>query len=221
MERQATLQLFPSSAAPRERRRFLEPVKPERVELRRLRRAVRRGHRVSLETVDVPWEPDGPDELTALGDLADCELTIVTRSSKLVDQLGLLVDLDWRCTVTVDMLLASLDPFLVRRLEPGAEDPRARLRAVATLASEGLAVRLICAPWRPGLNDREPGLRALLSAARQAGAQDVAASLAEARSSRFFRRLSGRALEEAEKGLADFRRLRLEYGFPRPVAGRG
>jgi DNA repair photolyase len=159
------------------------------------------------------------------------EVSITTRSPKIVDDLDLLVELDRRCSVSVDVTLASLDPFLVRRLEPGAPggaDARARLRMVARLAAEGIAVRLVCTPWRPGLNDGEPALRALVAAARQAGAQDVVPGPLSARPSRLARlrgALTGRAAavipEGAEAGLAVLRRLRLEYGFPRLVAGRG
>ena len=102
---------------------------------------------------------------------------------------------------------------------------------VARLAAEGIAVRLVCTPWRPGLNDGEPALRALVAAARQAGAQDVVPGPLSARPSRLARlrgALTGRATavvperaEGAEAGLAVLRRLRLEYGFPRLMAGRG
>jgi DNA repair photolyase len=155
-------------------------------------------------------------------------VSIATRSPKILDDLDLLVELDRRCSVSVDVTLAALDPFLVRRLEPGAADARSRLRMVARLAVEGIAVRLVCTPWRPGLNDGEPALRALVAAARQAGAQDVVPGPLSARPSRLARlrgAFTGRATavvpEGAEAGLAVLRRLRLEYGFPRLVAGRG
>lgn len=191
-----------------------------------LHRAARRGEPVSLGTAEDPYAPpaDSRSPLAALRQSEGLEVAVTTRSPEILRDLDLLVDLDRRCSVTVDMVLAALDPFLVRRLEPGAPDPKARLRAVARLAAEGIAVRLVCTPLREGLNDKEGALRPLFAAAREAGALDVVP--VQDRPLRFarLRALSRWHLPESagfDARLAVFRRLRLEHGFPRPVAGRG
>lgn len=192
-----------------------------------LRRAARRGDPIALGTAEDPYAPSAEagvrSPLASLRQHEGLEVSVITRSPEILRDLDLLVDLDRRCSVTVGMVLAALDPFLVRRLEPEAADPKARLRAVTRLAAEGLAVCIVCAPLRSGLNDSERALRPLFAAAREAGAQDVVP--ASDRPTRFARLrgvLSLRSHQaDADAHLAVFRRLRLEHGFPRPVAGRG
>lgn len=220
MSHQAVLPLvsFPTPA-PLERRKPIDPPA-----FRELHRAVRRGRQVVLGTAAAPYGPGA--DLTELGGCEGLEVAITTQSPAILDDLERLVELDRRCAVTVDMVLAAVDPFLVRRLEPGAADAKARLRAVAGLAAEGIAVRLLCTPLSPGLNDRESALRAFMAAARDAGASDVLAGTAPEPTSRFVRLrdiLTGRRAPEADLDprLAVFRRLKLEFGFPRLSAGRG
>jgi DNA repair photolyase len=200
-----------------------------------LRRAARRGHPIALGTAEDPYAPAADSDhvrspLAALAGFEGLEVAVTTRSPEILRDLGLLAELDRRCAVTVDMLLAALDPFLVRRLEPRAptkdsNDPKARLRAVARLAAEGIAVRIVCTPLQPGLNDTERALRPLFAAAREANAHDVLP--APDRPTRLARLRGALPLHRRhdpaafDRRLAAFRRLRLEYGFPRPMAGRG
>jgi len=218
MSRQAVLPLVSFPAADPISRR--KPIDPPAAQELRLRRAVRHGRQVALGTAAAPYIPGA--ELTALRGVEGLEVAITTRSPAILDDLERLVDLDRRCSVTVDMVLAAVDPFLVRRLEPGAADARSRLRAVAGLAAEGIAVRVLCTPLSPGLNDRESALRALLAAARDVGALDVLLPTAEPRQiSRLARLLGRRAPQSEAPHLAVFRRLKLEFGFPRLASGRG
>lgn len=169
---------------------------------RKLLRAVRRGEPVALGTAARPWDPEDRSPLEALRHADGLKVSIVTRSPALLRDLGLLADLDRRCSVLVDVAIPAADPELARRIEPRAPDPAERLRLVARLAEEGIAVRVLW-PVLPGANDGEEVLRDLLAAAREAGAWDVVAAG------------SSRRLPAA------FRRLRLEQGFPRAMAGRG
>lgn len=204
--------LFPLSSfsetpeAPARIRLRLPRVSPEA----RLRRAALRGGPVTLGTPDAPYEPYGRSPLAALEGIEGLEIAIVTRSPQIVGELDLLADLDRRCSVTVDLLIPAADALLAWKLEPDGPAPRARLEAVARLAAEGIAVRVLC-PLVAGVNDGEAALRKLLAAAREAGACDVR-PLRERH--RWLRR------EPAADG-ATFWRLRLEYGFPREMAGRG
>jgi DNA repair photolyase len=179
----------------------------------RLRRSALRGGPVTLGTPAAPYEPDGDSPLAALAGLEELEISVVTRSPEIVRELALLADLDRRCPVTVDLLIPAADAVLAWKMEPDGPAPRARLEAVARLAAEGIAVRVLC-PLVAGVNDGEPALRKLLTAAREAGAWDVC-SLPAAR--RRFPRLR----PEPAPGEATFRRLRLENGFPRELSGRG
>jgi DNA repair photolyase len=166
----------------------------------RLRRAALRGGPVVLGTPADPYRPAGRSPLAALEGIEGLKISVVTRSPEIVGELDLLADLDRRCSVTVDLLLDGEGPAL-----------RARLEAVARLAAEGIAVRVLC-PLVAGINDGETNLRNLLAAARDAGAWDVH-PLPTSRS-RF---------RPSPETTADttFRRLRLEYGFPREMPGRG
>lgn len=167
----------------------------------RLQRAARRGGPVALGTPAAPYEPAGRSPLAALEGIDGLEITVVTRSPEIVRELDLLADLDRRCFVTVEMMASVTDPVLAWKLE-----------AVARLAAEGIAVRVLC-PQAAGADDGEAALRKLLAAAREAGAWDVRALAAPRK------RLSLRP--KATDTLTTFRRLRLEYGFPREMAGRG
>ena len=99
-------------------------------------------------------------------------------------------------------LLADLDrrhSVTVRMIVPDNEDPAARMQAVRTLAAEGIATSLLLP-----VADRD-----LLEQAWEAGAWDVEIDVS--------------SVKRAERAplLEDFRRLRLEHGFPRGVPGRG
>src|SRR5919106_3577008 len=120
-----------------------EPVRQEAPpwELR-LRRAARKGGPVVLGTAEEPY--NGGASLASLLRFEGLEVSITARSPEILRDLDVLVELDRKGSVTVDMVLAAVDPFLSRRLEPRLEqktaDPKARLQAVARLAAEGIAV---------------------------------------------------------------------------------
>jgi len=75
-----------------------------------------------------------------------------------------------RNDVTVHFSIIAVDVPLVRKLEPKSPVPPVRLRALAALAKAGLRAGVLIAPVLPGLTDDVPHLRALLRAAREAGA---------------------------------------------------
>ena len=169
-------------------------------------------------------------------------LSLTTRSPLVLRDLDLLTELDRRHAVTVNVPIPALEPNLERALEPETPAPEERLRALAALAAEGLTARLLIRPLAPAINDSAESLVPLLAAAREAGAVDAVAHCLELRGAartRFldwlaaehprlvarYRGLYGRrgALRQADKNrtLKEFRRLRLEHGFPRRRPGRG
>jgi len=91
---------------------------------------------------------------------------LVTRDS---DLLGELAKFE---AAAVYVSITSLDPGLVRSLEPRSSLPAMRLDAVRRLSEAGVPVGVIVAPTIPGLNDQE--IPAILSAAADAGAVSAA-----------------------------------------------
>jgi len=162
---------------------------------RRLRKAVLRREPVSLGTAAAPYEPAAGRQASPLEALLKeegLEVSITTATPRILREIDLLADLDRRHSVTVRMAV------------PLPEDPEPRMRAVRALAAEGVATSVLLS----GAAGEEQ-LRALLQKAWEAGAWDVEIDAGSSRRS------------EKTFLLATFRRLRLEYGFPRGVPGRG
>ena len=169
---------------------------------KQLRRSAARGHHIVLGTAEQPYEPLilGGAPLIALRGFEDLELTITTRSPEIGEQTGLLAELDQRHAVTVDVLIAACDVE--------GSDLREQLRAASALAAEGLTTRLlVCEPAAitEGEVPRrvEAGVPRLFESARQHLVYDVLP----------------RGGTEVWRRLVE--RLRLEYGFPRRLPGRG
>lgn len=97
-------------------------------------------------------------------------LGIITKSALIARDAALLAQLNERHHLSVHISLASLDAPLLRQLEPRTPIPAARLRAMRILADAGVPVGLLMAPILPGLTDDRDAMRALLLAAREAGA---------------------------------------------------
>jgi DNA repair photolyase len=172
---------------------------PVEVMERRVRRAALRREPVVLGTAAAPYEPPahGESPLRTLLPLADgLEVAVTTATPRILGELELLAELDRRHSVTV-RITAPL---------PATLDPGPRLRAAHGLAAEGIATVLLLVPAKA---DCEEELRFFLEQAREAESHDVEIETA--------------GLRRADRAplRATFRRLRLEHGFPRGVAGRG
>jgi len=208
MIQQATLPLFPFFAPAQ--RPDMNPVLE-----RKLRRAALKGEPVAIGSAAVPYVPAELRHgvirslLEASLRVEGLEISITTGSPLILRDLGLLVELDKRSSVTVRVAMPAADFELARRIDPRAADPTEQLSAVRELAEERIAVKVLCSPIAPGLNDGDLALRPLLEAAREAGAYDVEAYADPLRNG------------SRERFLESFLRLRLEHGFPRPEFGRG
>ncbi|HEX6644934.1 MAG TPA: radical SAM protein [Gemmatimonadales bacterium] len=99
---------------------------------------------------------------------------IITKSPLVLRDVDLLRTIAARGRMTVHISLAMIDPALARRLEARSPVPAARIRALGRLVAAGIDARLLVAPIIPGVNDGRAELRALLRAARRAGARYVA-----------------------------------------------
>jgi DNA repair photolyase len=99
-------------------------------------------------------------------------VTIVTKGSLILRDLGLLAELARQRLVAVMISLTTLDDELKRILEPRAAAPKARLRAIRVMREAGIPVGVLCSPMIPMINDSE--LESLLTEAHSAGAQSAA-----------------------------------------------
>jgi DNA repair photolyase len=167
----------------------------------RLRKAVSRRQPIALGTPADPYEPlagrreENPLQRVLLRE-EGLELVITTATPRILRELDLLVELDRRHSVTVRMLV------------PATADPESHMGAVRSLAAEGIATSVLLAPAPDNRRGKET-LRFVMEEALEAGALDV--------------EIDAGALPRSERTSlsANFKRLRLEYGFPRRTSGRG
>jgi DNA repair photolyase len=195
-------------------RRILVKTGAERVLARTLRPARIGGRPIVIGTATDPYQPAerrfGLTRriLEALLAHRGLTLVIITKSPLVTRDTELLRRLAQQHDVSVNVSLASLDPLVLRRLEPRSPTPRVRLRAMAELAQAKIDVGLFIAPIIPRLTDGRRELSRLIDAARGAGAQWVMGStlrLGPAARRRFLPHL-----ESAFPELAD--RYRRHYG---------
>jgi DNA repair photolyase len=96
---------------------------------------------------------------------------IITKNALITRDIDLFQVLAAENAIHVNLSVTSLDAGLARTMEPRTSTPEARLRAIAELRAAGVPVGVMIGPVIPGLNDSE--IPAILSAARDAGAQDA------------------------------------------------
>jgi DNA repair photolyase len=108
-------------------------------------------------------------------------LSIVTRGPLVVRDVDVLVAAARRADVDVNVSIPTLDEDVWRRTEPGTAPPRQRLRAVRALADAGIRTGIGMAPILPGISDRPDQLRAVVRAAREAGAAHLWANVVHLR----------------------------------------
>ncbi len=215
---------------------------------RQLRRAAFQGQPIAIGTATDPYQPAERhfrvtrSLLAVFQRVEGLEISITTKSPLILRDLDLLAELDRRHSISINISITTVDAALARRLEPRAPTPAARLRTVAKLALQGLTVSVYVMPVLPEINDDRDKLLPLFEQAVEAGAQDLVAAplfLRPAARQRFlpwlrseipslsdrYRRLYGRRdylnQRERDRLLAPFRRLRIEFGLPRPFPGRG
>jgi DNA repair photolyase len=141
---------------------------------------------VALGTATDPYQPaEGRFRLTraCIVELAasGTPFSIVTRGPLVVRDVDALADAARAVPVAVYVSLPTLDDRIWRTTEPGTAPPTSRLRAIRTLADAGIDVGVGIAPVLPGLSDRPEHLRAVVRAAREAGARTIWASVVHLR----------------------------------------
>jgi len=142
-----------------------------------------RGQHIAIGTATDPYQP-AEEQFGAtraiLEEMAKREglsLSIITKSNRVVRDADLIRRISERSEISVNLSVTTLNQRLARRLEPRAPRPDLRLAAVTKLREAGIAAGVFVMPVLPGITDRESDLDALARAARDAGAQWLAASV--------------------------------------------
>lgn len=141
------------------------------------------GEHIAIGTATDPYQPAEKEFGTTraiLEQMAEREglsLSITTKSNQVVRDIDLLQRIAQRSSITIHMTVTTLRTRLARMLEPRAPRPDLRLEAVSKLREAGINVGVNAMPILPGITDREDDLDALLRAARDSGAQWLAANV--------------------------------------------
>jgi len=133
---------------------------------------------IAIGTATDPYQPiEGKLRLTqgiitALADYAT-PANIVTKSPLVIRDIDELCRLNERAGVRISMTITTLDQDVWRVMEPGTAPPKQRLRALRMLTDAGIHCGVYIAPVMPRITDSETSLRALMHAAREAGASYI------------------------------------------------
>ena len=149
--------------------------------LRDLKRARDTGQEVAIGAATDPYQPAESrfritrQVLEAMVRVPGLRIGITTKCTGLVRDIDVLRELASGSDLRINVSLISLDHALLRLIEPRAPRPDLRLRAMRAVAEAGIRTRIFIMPVLPLLTDGEAGLRALLIAAREAGAEEAIA----------------------------------------------
>jgi DNA repair photolyase len=158
-----------------ERRIFVKIAAPDLVG-RTLRPSRLQGHSLLIGTATDPYQPAERrfkvtrGVLERLAQFHGLRIDLITKSPLVARDVDVLRRLAERNDVTVHCSLVAMDVALLRKIEPRSPTPPVRLRALARLTAAGIHAGVMVAPVLPGITDDVPHLRALLRAAKDAGA---------------------------------------------------
>jgi DNA repair photolyase len=99
--------------------------------------------------------------------------SILTKGTLILRDLELLVEASKVTDVATAFSIGTLDEDAWRKSEPGTPHPKKRIEAVAALNAAGIPCGILMAPILPGISDHPDQLRAVVSAAIEAGATHV------------------------------------------------
>jgi DNA repair photolyase len=141
------------------------------------------GEHIAIGTATDPYQPAEKEFgatraiLEKMAEREGLSLSITTKSNQVVRDIDLIKRISERSSITIHMTVTTLRTRLARMLEPRAPRPDLRLAALRQLREAGINAGVNAMPVLPGLTDREEDLDALARAARDAGAQWIAASV--------------------------------------------
>ncbi|SFR74871.1 DNA repair photolyase [Mitsuaria sp. PDC51] len=136
----------------------------------------RKGYQPSLIALGASTDPYQPIERdfritrSILEVLAEHQapVSITTKSALVTRDIDILGPMAERGLARVNISLATVTPDLARILDPRANAPHRRLRAMQELARAGIPVAVFASPMIPGINDAD--LESILEASAAAGA---------------------------------------------------
>ncbi|HTR61538.1 MAG TPA: radical SAM protein [Candidatus Binataceae bacterium] len=111
--------------------------------------------------------------LEVFANLSGLNLSITTKSALVTRDLDLLMKINRRSHLQVNISLITLDRRLQRILEPRAPRPGLRLRALNELARAGIRCNILMMPMIPGITDDPARIENVIRAAKRAGADGV------------------------------------------------
>ncbi len=111
--------------------------------------------------------------LERLAQFHGLNVSLVTKSPLVTRDIDVLARLAARSRLTIYLSLITVEVPLIRKLEARSPMPPVRLRALAKLVAAGIRAGVMIAPVLPGITDGLGQLRALMRAARDAGAAFV------------------------------------------------
>ena len=141
------------------------------------------GEHIAIGTATDPYQPAEREfkatraVLEKIAEREGLSLSITTKSNQVIRDIDLLQKITARSALTIHITVTTLRTRLARLLEPRAPRPDLRLEAVRKLCDAGISVGVNVMPILPGLTDREADLDRLFRAARDAGAQWIAANV--------------------------------------------
>ncbi|SEA85764.1 PA0069 family radical SAM protein [Variovorax sp. YR216] len=136
----------------------------------------RKSYKPSLIALGANTDPYQPIErelgitrsvLEVLSDF-NAPVSITTKSALVARDIDILAPMAQKGLARVNISLATVDPKLARILDPRANAPHRRLRAMTELSEAGVPVSVFASPMIPAINDKE--LESILEAAAAAGA---------------------------------------------------
>ena len=136
------------------------------------------GHHIAIGTNTDPYQRcEGKYHLyrgivAALAERAN-PFSILTKSTLVLRDLGLLQAAAAVTDVRVNLSIATLDEDVWRATEPGTPHPKRRVEAVRRLNEAGVPCGVLVAPIIPGLSDGDEQLEEVVQAVVEAGAVGV------------------------------------------------
>ncbi len=144
-------------------------------------RRIKPGTQIALGTATDPYQPLERRQrvtraiLEAFAETNGLVLGLVTKSTLVARDAGLLKEIAGRHKLTVCLTVTTMDNRLARILEPRAPRPDLRMRTLERLRREGIRAGVLCSPVMPAITDSRSSISAVARAAAAAGANFFAA----------------------------------------------
>lgn len=150
-----------------------------RVLLRTLDQKKLRGKHIAIGTATDPYQPaEAKFRLTqhlleVLAQAKGLSVSITTKSALVKRDISLFQKISQKNEFQINISLISFDEDLLRRLEPKASRPAARLTALKEITAAGVRAGVFIMPILPTLTDSWRNLEAVVRTARENGAHYV------------------------------------------------